>query len=73
MNKENAQMHFRIALALAVALLSIAFAAPVANAGYEDFALESSEASLSNNQAGAHADFETKWIFTKDKTEDDLS
>lgn len=62
-------MHFRIALALAVALVSIAFAAPVANAGYEDFALESSEASLSNNQAGAHADFETKWIFTKDRTE----
>jgi hypothetical protein len=69
MNKENAQMHFRIALALAVALLSIGVVAPAAHAGYEDFALESSEASLSNNQAGAHADFETKWIFTKDRTE----
>jgi hypothetical protein len=69
MNKENAQMHFRIALALAVALLSVGLAAPAANAGYEDFALESTEASLSNNQAGAHADFETKWIFTKDRTE----
>jgi hypothetical protein len=80
-SKENAEMDFRTptsrsarrrgpaaALVLAMAVL-IAVLAPAAKAGYEDFAIESSEVSLSNNQAGAHADFETKWIFTKDKTE----
>lgn len=80
-SKENAEMDFRpsksrgarcrgsvVALVLALAAL-MAVLAPAANAGYEDFAIESSEASLSNNQAGAHADFETKWIFTTDKTE----
>jgi hypothetical protein len=81
LSKENAEMDFRIpksrgarrrgpiaALMLAAVFLT-AVLAPAANAGYEDFALESSEASLSNNQAGAHADFVTKWIFTKDITE----
>ena len=80
-SKENAEMDFRTptsrgsrrrgpvaALVLAVALV-MAVLAPAANAGYEDFALEGSEASLSNYQAGAHADFETRWFFTKDKTE----
>ncbi|HEX6152296.1 MAG TPA: hypothetical protein VFZ19_02135, partial [Solirubrobacterales bacterium] len=70
MSKENAQMHFRLALALATALL-IAVLAPAASASYEDFAIEESSAALSGNQAGAHADFQTQWKFAFDAGEEE--
>ncbi|HEX5984709.1 MAG TPA: hypothetical protein VFY69_10925, partial [Solirubrobacterales bacterium] len=56
------------ALVLAAALL-VAVLAPAAKASYEDFALEEASAGLSDNQAGAHADFQTSWNFTVDVTE----
>jgi hypothetical protein len=81
LSKENAEMDSRTstgrgsrrrgmaaALVLAVVLL-VAALAPAANAGFEDFAIEESGASLSDNQAGAHADFQTSWKFTFDASE----
>jgi hypothetical protein len=80
-SKENAQMDFRTSmsgglrrrgvfatLVMAVALLA-AILAPTAQAGYDDFVIESSSASVSTNQAGAHPDFVTQWTFSKDITE----
>jgi hypothetical protein len=60
-----------VALLFAVAALATALFAPAARAGHEDFAIESSSATLANNQAGAHSDFQTEWRFTSDPTHEE--
>ncbi len=69
MGRDSRRRGLVAALVLAAALVALVMVAPVAEAGYEDFALESSDASLSTAEAGEHADFETRWTFTKDPVE----
>jgi hypothetical protein len=56
----------RVALVAAIAALTATLAAPVAQAAFEDYALESVEAGLSTSQAGAHADVRTKFTLASD-------
>lgn len=56
-------------MAAAAALLAVAFAASAqAHAFPEEFSLLPTEALLSSDQAGAHADFESRWTFEGDPT-----
>ncbi len=82
MNKETAKMNFhtkargRLFLVLAAALLggvlAAAFAAP-AIADVSDFDFDSVSASISDDQAGAHPDFTTTFIFNGDEDQSDGS
>ncbi len=78
-SKESAQMNSRsaigwlrrgapAALAAALALLITALAATPALALPDDFATEGEDASLSSNEAGKHADFETKFLISGSQT-----
>lgn len=76
--KEAERMEFRkpararrwrlLALLVSAAVL-LAAPAPAVWAAWEDFAIETSGASLSSSEAGAHADFQTRWNFSADPTQ----